>query len=114
MTSDGQPSASDNSNSTGASTGGRASSGKRKRKRGSRSLIRRMIYWCLVLALWGVLAAAGTIAWVASTLPAMQSLEVPKRPPKIEIVGLDGKTLTVRGEMVGADVSITELPPYLP
>jgi penicillin-binding protein 1A len=112
MTSDGERSANQDGPST-ASAGRRSSPGKRRRRRG-RSPIRRMVYWCLVLALWGVIAAAGTIAWVASTLPAMQSLEVPKRPPKIEIVGLDGKTLAVRGEMAGADVSIKELPPYLP
>src|SRR5262249_53625743 len=42
------------------------------------------------------------------------SLEVPKRPPTVEIVGLDGRPLTMRGEMSGTDVSIKELPPYLP
>jgi penicillin-binding protein 1A len=61
-----------------------------------------------------IIAALGTIAFVISTLPAMQSLEVPKRPPTIEIVGLDGRPLVTRGEMSGTDVPIKELPPYLP
>jgi penicillin-binding protein 1A len=85
-----------------------------KRKRGSRSPLRQLIYWSLVLGLWGVIAAVGTIAFVVSTLPPIQSLEVPKRPPTIEIVGTDGRPLIMRGEMSGTDVSIKELPPYLP
>ena len=87
---------------------------KRGGRGGGRSLLRRMVYWCLVLALWGVVAAGGTLAYVASTLPPIQDLEIPKRPPKIEIVGLDGRPLAVRGEMSGTDVPIKELPPYLP
>jgi penicillin-binding protein 1A len=86
----------------------------RKRKRAGGSLLRRLIYWSLVLGLWGVIAAVGTIAFVVSTLPPIQSLEVPKRPPTIEIVGTDGRPLITRGEMSGTDVSIKDLPAYLP
>ena len=38
----------------------------------------------------------------------------PKRPPTVEIVGTDGRPLVLRGEMSGTDVSIKELPAYLP
>ena len=86
----------------------------RRRKAGGRRLLSRLFYWSLVLALWGAIAAAGAIAFVFATLPPIQSLEVPKRPPTVEIVGLDGKPLTMRGEMSGTDVPIKELPPYLP
>ena len=78
------------------------------------SRLRRLIYWGLVLSLWLVIAAAGTMVWVAINLPPIQSLEIPKRPPQIEIVGLDGKPLATRGEMHGATVTLKELPPYLP
>jgi penicillin-binding protein 1A len=103
-----------------------ASKPKRKRKRAKRggggdrgderprSPVRRLVYWGLVLGLWGLIAVVGSVAWVASTLPPIQSLEIPKRPPSIDIVGLDGKSLATRGEMGGAAVSIKELPPYLP
>jgi penicillin-binding protein 1A len=92
------------------------STSPRRRKSGGRrgSLLSRLFYWSLVLGLWGVIAAVGSIAFVVATLPPIQSLEVPKRPPTVEIVGLDGKPLTMRGEMTGTDVSIKELPPYLP
>src|SRR6266496_3695552 len=86
----------------------------RKRKRGGRSPLRRLIYWSLVLGLWALIAAVGTIAFGVSTLPPIQTLEVPKRPPTVEIVGTDGRPLVMRGEMSGTDVPIKELPPYLP
>jgi len=79
-----------------------------------RSLAARLAYWLVVLALWVVIAAVGTIVWVAAHLPAIQSLEVPKRPPSIEIVGLGGRVLATRGDMGGAAVPLRELPPYLP
>ena len=93
----------------------RSSSGRR-RKRGGHggAALRHLFYWSLVLALWAGIAAVGSLVFVASTLPPIQSLEVPKRPPTIEIVGLDGKPLVMRGEMSGTDVPIKELPPYLP
>ena len=89
-------------------------SGRRRKRRGAGSIFSRLFYWTLVLGIWVVIAGIGTIAFVASTLPPIQSLQVPKRPPTIEIVGLDGRPLTSRGEMSGTDISIKELPPYLP
>jgi penicillin-binding protein 1A len=97
-----------------AGSAAQATERSRKRKRAGGSLLRRLIYWSLVLGLWGVIAAVGTIAFVVSTLPPIQSLEVPKRPPTIEIVGTDGRPLITRGEMSGTDVSIKDLPAYLP
>jgi len=78
------------------------------------SVLRRMFYWSLVLGLWAMIAVAGTLGFVTLTLPPIQSLEIPKRPPSIEIVGLDGRSLANRGEMHGATVSVKELPPFLP
>jgi penicillin-binding protein 1A len=73
----------------------RASRGGSKRRAKSRSQLSlsRLFYWTAVLGLWG---------------------EIPKRPPTIEIVGLDGSMLAQRGEMAGANVSLKDLPPYLP
>jgi penicillin-binding protein 1A len=88
---------------------------KKKRKDGPRrSLIGRTVYWSLVLGLWCFIGAIGLIAWVAAHLPPIQSLEVPKRPPSIQIVGLNGRVLATRGEMGGAAVPLRELPPFLP
>src|SRR5262245_20057646 len=70
-----------------------------RRKRQRRSVVRRAVYWSLVLGLWAVIAAGATIVVVAATLPAVQLLEIPKRPPSIQIVGNDGSLIASRGEM---------------
>src|SRR5262245_34254406 len=87
---------------------------KRRRDGPRRSLIGRIAYWSLVLGLWGFIAVLGVIGWVAAHLPPIQSLEVPKRPPSVQIVGLNGRVLATRGEMGGAAVPLRELPPFLP
>jgi penicillin-binding protein 1A len=90
-------------------------SGSKRRSRGrARGGLLRLFYWSTVLGLWTAIALVGVIVWVGAHLPAIQSLEIPKRPPTIEIVGFDGSVLATRGEMPGANVSLKELPPYLP
>jgi penicillin-binding protein 1A len=87
---------------------------KRRSRRRSRGGLVRLFYWGVVLGLWAAIALVGVIVWVGAHLPPIQALEIPKRPPTIEIVGFDGSVLATRGEMPGANVSLKELPPYLP
>src|SRR6267154_456444 len=106
----------------GARSDERSKSGPRKKKKKSksggggkqRSLLGRMAYWTLVLGLWAFIGVIGVIGWVAAHLPPIQSLEVPKRPPSIQIVGLNGRVLATRGEMGGAAVALRDMPPFLP
>src|SRR6266436_6200918 len=86
----------------------------RRTKTPARVGLYRLFYWGAVLGLWAVIAVVGVVIWVGAHLPAIQALEIPKRPPTIEIVGFDGSVLATRGEMPGANVSLKELPPYLP
>src|SRR6202165_1861011 len=89
--------------------------GSKRRARGrARGGLLRLFYWGAVLGLWAAIALVGVIVWVGAHLPPIQALEIPKRPPTIEIVGVDGSVLATRGEMPGANVSLKELPPYLP
>jgi penicillin-binding protein 1A len=92
----------------------KTSSGKRKSKARARSGLGRLVYWGAVLGLWAVIAAVGVVIWVGAHLPAIQSLEIPKRPPTIQIVGFDGSVLATRGEMAGSNVRLKDLPPHLP
>jgi penicillin-binding protein 1A len=87
---------------------------KKKSKGPRRSILGRIAYWSLVIGLWCFIGAIGVIGWVAAHLPPIQSLEVPKRPPSIQIVGLNGRVLATRGEMGGSAVPLRELPPHLP
>jgi penicillin-binding protein 1A len=83
------------------------------RRRG-RSLLGRLISGTLVLAIWGMIAVAGVVAYHATQLPPIDQLSVPKRPPNVAILASDGTLLANRGETGGRTVSIKELPPYLP
>src|SRR6202166_3193927 len=88
--------------------------GKRRSKTRARSSLYRLVYWGAVLGLWAAIAIVGIIVWAGAHLPPIQALEIPKRPPTIEITGLDGSVLATRGEMAGANVALKDLPPYLP
>lgn len=79
-----------------------------------RSIIGRLFYWCIVLGLWGIIAMGVLVAYHASKLPPIDQLAVPKRPPNIAILGSDGTLLANRGETGGREISLSELPPYLP
>jgi penicillin-binding protein 1A len=92
---------------------GRGGSKRRSKPRGRGGLY-RLFYWGAVLGLWAAIAVVGVIVWVGAHLPAIQALEIPKRPPTIQIVGFDGSVLATRGEMAGANVALKDLPPYLP
>jgi penicillin-binding protein 1A len=98
------------------SSGSHATGQPRARRKGrkGRSGIGRLIYWGAVLTLWAVIAGIGTLVWVGIHLPPIQSLEIPKRPPSVLILGLNGATLATRGDMGGAAVPLNELPDYLP
>jgi penicillin-binding protein 1A len=101
-----------------AQKNGRNGGGKSpRRKRGRwwrRIRASRLAYWVIVLGIWGVLALAGLFIVASLRLPPLQSLVVPQRPPSITILGLDGRTLAVRGDMGGEAVPLKALPPYLP
>jgi penicillin-binding protein 1A len=87
---------------------------KRSRSGGRGITFGRLLYWGAVLALWGIIAAIGLVVWIGVHLPPIQSLEIPKRPPSVLILGAGGATLATRGDMGGAAVTLRELPDYVP
>jgi penicillin-binding protein 1A len=88
--------------------GGRKGGGKRKRRS------RGVLYWGAVAALWVVIGAIGLVAWIGLHLPPIHSLEIPKRPPTVQIVGLGGRLLATRGDMGGSAIPLDEMPAHLP
>ncbi|WP_245261640.1 transglycosylase domain-containing protein [Ancylobacter sp. FA202] len=86
--------------------------GRRRTQR--RGLFGRLVYWGVVLGLWGVIGLAGLIFYEASQLPPIQNLAIPDRPPTVIIQGADGQAIATRGEMGGTNVPLRALPPYLP
>jgi len=90
--------------------GGGDDGGHRKPQR---SRLGRLLYWGLVFALWSAIGLIGMTIWIGAHLPAIQSLEVPKRPPSIQITGTDGRVLATRGDS-GVSATLKELPKYVP
>jgi len=87
---------------------------RRKKRSSSRPLVVRLAYWSLVLALWLVIGGVGTVVYVGAHLPPIQSLEIPKRPPSIQIVDDEGRPLARRGDLAGEPLALKELPAYVP
>ena len=50
-----------------------------------------LIYWTLVLGLWGAIGAGGLFVYYGSRLPPIDQLAIPKRPPNIAILAADGE-----------------------
>ncbi len=86
-------------------------SGKRPR---SGSLLGGLIYWIMVIGLWGAIGGAGLAVYYGAQLPPIDTLAVPKRPPNIAILAADGDLLANRGDTGGAAIRLSDLPPYLP
>ncbi len=85
-----------------------------KSRKPKRGLIGRFFYWGVVLTIWGLITVVGLLVWQTVRLPSLQTLVLPKRPPNISIVGMDGHVLATRGDTGGVAVPIAGLPPYLP
>lgn len=87
----------------------------RRGKRGKprRGLVGRLISWAIVASIWGVIAIIGILAYYAAQLPPKSEWAVPKRPPNVSIVAVDGTILGNRGETGGEFVRFEQLPPRL-
>jgi penicillin-binding protein 1A len=90
------------------------SSRSRRTGRTRRSLLGHMLYWTVVLSVWGLISTAALVAYYASQLPPIDQLAVPKRPPNIAILADDGSLIANRGDTGGPAVRLIDLPPYLP
>ena len=85
----------------------KAASGRSDKRR--RFGLARLVYWGAVLAIWAVLTVAGLFTWVGLHLPPIQSLEIPKRPPSIQINSLDARLFATR-TWPGASLPPARLP----
>jgi penicillin-binding protein 1A len=77
-------------------------------------IIGKLIYFCVVLGIWGAIAAAGVIIYFAMQMPSADSWAVPDRPPNIRILAANGQLISNRGKTGGEAVSLRELPYYVP
>jgi penicillin-binding protein 1A len=84
------------------------------RSRRGFGLVGGLVYWSLVLALWGGIGIAAVVAFYGARMPSAITWTVPDRPPNVKIVSADGRLLANRGMTGGEAVSLSEMSPYIP
>jgi len=82
--------------------------------REGRSALGRLVYWGLVLGVWGVVAGVAAIIWLASDLPSTRTLAETQRQPSITFLDRSGALIGSRGGRYSAEVALSELPAYVP
>lgn len=95
----------------------RRKSSKRKPRRSRRSgmgLFGRLIYWGVVLCIWGLIGVAGVIGYTVATMPQIDDWKVPSRPPNVEIVDAAGTIIANRGDTGGEEIRLSDMSPFLP
>jgi penicillin-binding protein 1A len=76
--------------------------------------LRRLVYWGIVLCIWGVIGVGGIVLYYGSKMPSASSWVIPDRPPNIKIQSVDGSVLANRGATGGEALALEEMSPYLP
>ncbi|WP_269584775.1 transglycosylase domain-containing protein [Roseibium sp. Sym1] len=77
-------------------------------------LVKRGLYWSMVLGIWGTIAMVCVVGYYAAFLPPTSEWQVPARPPNVKIVASNGDLIANRGDTGGEAVRLEQLPPYLP
>ncbi|WP_421090813.1 transglycosylase domain-containing protein [Pseudochrobactrum sp. MP213Fo] len=91
----------------------RKSRGK-KPSSGSFRWLRRLFYWALVLMLWGGIALAGLVIYIAAQMPPTSDWAIPDRPPNVKIVDVNGQLIGNRGTTGGEAIGLREMSPFIP
>jgi penicillin-binding protein 1A len=92
----------------------KAAAPRRRRTRRGFGLFGGLVYWSLVLALWGGIALAGVVAWYGARMPSAITWTVPDRPPNVKIMSADKKLIANRGMTGGEALSLSDMSPYIP
>jgi penicillin-binding protein 1A len=82
--------------------------------RQGRTLAQSLIYWSLVLIVWGLIFIVAFLAVFASDLPDTSRLYDVKRQPSITYLDRSGAVVAVRGSQYAPPADIDALPPYVP
>ncbi|MGF1630474.1 MAG: transglycosylase domain-containing protein [Kiloniellaceae bacterium] len=89
-------------------------SGRRAQVARASGLLRRVLTWSMVAAIWCGVVVAGVLAWYAYDLPATGEIEKMTRRPNVTLLAADGTRLASYGDRFGATYGLQELPPHLP
>ena len=98
----------------GSATGGR---GRRKAKRASGGMtgfLGRVIYWCIVLGIWGAIGVGGIVLYYGARMPSASSWSIPERPPNLKVVSVEGTVIANRGATGGEALALEDMSPFIP
>ncbi|MFB9951547.1 PBP1A family penicillin-binding protein [Rhizobium puerariae] len=76
--------------------------------------LRRLVYWCVVLGIWGGIAVGGLVLYYGARMPSASTWTIPDRPPNMKITAIDGSVIANRGSTGGEALALEEMSPYLP
>ncbi|HEX7943890.1 MAG TPA: transglycosylase domain-containing protein, partial [Phenylobacterium sp.] len=83
-------------------------------QRRKRTPLQALIYWTLVLGVWGVIFMVAFFAVFAVDLPDTSQLYNVKRQPSVSYLDRSGALLAVRGSQYAPPIDLDKLPPYVP
>ncbi|WP_174804040.1 transglycosylase domain-containing protein [Martelella limonii] len=87
----------------------RASSGG-----GFTRMLRFLVYWSCVAAVWGAIVVAGIVIYYGSKLPPVDEWAIPDRAPNVKILATDGSLIANRGATGGEALTLDEMSPFIP
>ncbi|HEX3919318.1 MAG TPA: penicillin-binding protein 1A [Caulobacteraceae bacterium] len=82
--------------------------------RARRTPLQALLYWSLVLGVWGLIFIVGFLAVFATDLPDTSTLYNVQRQPSISYLDRSGALVAVRGSQESPPVDIDTLPAYVP
>jgi penicillin-binding protein 1A len=88
--------------------------GRASPPRGRRTPLQALLYWSVVVAVWGLIFAVGFLAVFATDLPDTSKLYDVKRQPSVTYLDRSGAVVAVRGSQYAPPADIDALPPYVP
>ncbi|CAN7290453.1 transglycosylase domain-containing protein [Pararhizobium sp. LjRoot255] len=103
-----KPAANKNRSKKGSGRGGARDSG------GLTGMIRSMVYWCIVLGIWGIIGVGGLMLYYGARMPSATSWAIPERPPNVKILAVSGDIIANRGATGGEALSLENMSPYIP
>ena len=93
---------------------GKASAGGGSRGGGLAGVIRSLVYWCLVLGIWGAIGVGGLVLYYGARMPSATSWAIPDRPPNVKILAANGEIIANRGVTGGEALTLENMSPYIP
>ncbi|MEP1207171.1 MAG: transglycosylase domain-containing protein [Rhizobiaceae bacterium] len=74
---------------------------------------RSLIYWGVVMSLWGGIIVAGIVGYYAAQLPNAADWVIPERPPNMRIAAADGSLVGNRGLTGGKALRLEDMSPHI-